>query len=78
MTLSTPLVVQLPRRPGQKEVRYAHLLAGEPKPEATELGPAADAVPADRVDVLEHAVDVLRAELAELRVQFEEFRREFQ
>jgi uncharacterized protein YceH (UPF0502 family) len=30
MTLSEPLVVQLPRRPGQKEARYAHLLAGEP------------------------------------------------
>src|SRR5687767_8694784 len=25
----TPLVTQLPRQPGQKEERYAHLLAGE-------------------------------------------------
>jgi uncharacterized protein YceH (UPF0502 family) len=25
-----PYVVQLPKRPGQKEARYAHLLAGEP------------------------------------------------
>jgi uncharacterized protein len=30
MTLAAPLVTQLPRRPGQKEVRYAHLLSGEP------------------------------------------------
>jgi uncharacterized protein YceH (UPF0502 family) len=30
MALPTPLVVELPRRPGQKETRYAHLLAGEP------------------------------------------------
>ena len=29
MKLSTPLVTQLARRPGQKEARYAHLLAGE-------------------------------------------------
>jgi uncharacterized protein YceH (UPF0502 family) len=26
-----PYVVQLPKRPGQKEARYAHLLAGEPE-----------------------------------------------
>ena len=26
-----PLVARLPRRPGQKEVRYAHLLGGEPR-----------------------------------------------
>lgn len=78
MTLPTPLVVQLARRPGQKEVRYAHLLAGEPKAEVTEPGPSVEAVQTDRVEVLEHAVDALRAELAELRARFEEFRREFQ
>jgi len=27
----TPFVLQLPKRPGQKEARYAHLLAGEPE-----------------------------------------------
>ena len=37
MTLTTPLVVQLPRRPGQKEVRYAHLLSGEPVDESREV-----------------------------------------
>lgn len=78
MTLPTPLIVQLPRRPGQKEVRYAHLLAGEPDAETTEPGPAVHAVQADRVEALEHEVDALRAELAELRARFEEFRREFQ
>ena len=30
MTLATPLVAVLPRQRGQKEARYAHLLAGEP------------------------------------------------
>src|SRR5688572_5229503 len=41
ITLSTPLVVQLPRRPGQKEVRYAHLLSGEPQVDMSEPIPAA-------------------------------------
>jgi hypothetical protein len=77
MTLPTPLVAQLPRRPGQKEVRYAHLLSGEPQIDTTELSPAADLVKHDRVDALEEAVVSLRAELAELRTQLEEFKREF-
>ena len=36
-----PLVTALPRQPGQKEGRYAHLLAGEPDiPEPTRAAPA--------------------------------------
>jgi hypothetical protein len=79
MTLSEPLVAQLPRRTGQKEVRYAHLLSGEPQDDARE--PVAIEAPASqpgRVDLLEQEVALLRAELAELRARFEEFRREFQ
>src|SRR5688572_1464255 len=34
-----PLVVRLPRQVGQKEVRFSHLLAGEPKIEAVTSGP---------------------------------------
>jgi uncharacterized protein YceH (UPF0502 family) len=78
MTLPTPLVAQLQRRPGQKEVRFAHLLSGEPQAEATELAPAVDPVEPDRVEALERAIDALRGEMAELRERFEEFRREFQ
>lgn len=78
MTLPTPLVAQLPRRPGQKEVRYAHLLSGEPAVDATESGPATAPVEPDRIEALEQAVDSLRAEMAELRARFEEFRRQFQ
>ncbi len=78
MTLSAPLVAQLPRRSGQKEVRYAQLLSGEPHAETVELSPAVETVEADRVEALEQAVDSLRAEMAELRARFEEFRREFQ
>jgi uncharacterized protein len=78
MTRPTPLVAQLPRRPSQKEVRYAHLLSGEPQEDPPELGPAEHPMEADRIEALEHAVDSLRAEMAELRSRFEEFRREFQ
>jgi uncharacterized protein YceH (UPF0502 family) len=78
MTLSTPLVAQLPRQPGQKEVRYAHLLAGEPHYVAPEPVVRDDAAGASRVDALENAVTALQAEMAELRARFEEFRREFQ
>ena len=36
-----PLVMALPRQPGQKEVRYVHLLGGEPDPADYESAPAA-------------------------------------
>src|SRR5690606_24571854 len=78
-TLSEPLVFQLPRQPGQKEVRYAHLLSGEPQVEAAttmERPPASSA--ASRIDTLERQVASLETELTDLRSQFEEFRRSFQ
>src|SRR5688500_17641278 len=83
ITLSPqPLVVQLPRLPGQKEVRYAHLLSGEPEiadtPAALDVSVAEPRARNDRIEALEHDVAALRAELAELRAQLEEFRREFQ
>ena len=77
MTLSEPLVAQLPRRAGQKEVRYAHLLSGEPRAEAPQPAAAEDPVETSRLEALEHEVASLRAELSEVRAQFEEFRREF-
>lgn len=79
MTLSAPLVAQLPRQPGQKEVRYAHLLAGEPQVPAYEA-PATrqETAGPSRMDLMEQELSALRGELAELRSQFEEFRRQFQ
>lgn len=80
-----PLVARLPRRPGQKEVRYAHLLSGEP-PQADVPGTAEEpALPIrradgedDRVAALERTVKELRAEVAALRADLDAFRAQFQ
>ena len=78
MTLTTPLVVQLPRQPGHKEVRYGHLLAGQPEMPVVEPKVASGGADDERVTALEHTVDTLRNELADLRSAFDEFRRQFQ
>ena len=79
------LVARLARRPGQKELRYAHLLAGEPTwteaaaaPDAPRASPAAAPADDDRVAALERTVGELRAELTALRERFDEFRAQFQ
>jgi uncharacterized protein len=74
-----PLVARLPRRPGQKEVRYAHLLAGEAVDTTPDDAAPADA-PArgDRVAALEETVAGLREEVAALRAELAEFRRQFE
>lgn len=83
-----PLVVRLPRRPGQKESRWAHLLSGPVDLEA--LAAADDAAmraantagapaPDDaRVETLERRVDELGAEVAALRAELAAFRAQFQ
>jgi uncharacterized protein len=79
-----PLVVRLPRRPGQKEVRYAHLLSGEPTqvdspPTAEEPATATRAgAEDDRVAALERTVEELRTEVAALRAELNAFRAQFQ
>lgn len=75
-SLAQPLVVQLPRQPGQKEIRYAHLLSGQPPVQPPAAGPAGEG--GSRVDKLERQVASLLIELEDLRSQFEEFRRSFQ
>jgi uncharacterized protein YceH (UPF0502 family) len=83
--IARELVVELPRRPGQKEVRYAHLLSG-PVTAATEERDARSARDGssarthagdERIALLEATVADLRGELAELRTRFEEFQSQF-
>ena len=68
-----PLVVRLPRQAGQKEVRFAHLLAGEVPVETVAEAPRVSAR-----DALEQKVERLGTELENLRQEFEEFKKQFQ
>jgi uncharacterized protein len=68
---SGPLAKKLPRQPGQKEARYAHLLAGEPTVEAG-VSDTPAAAPS-RVQQLDTELQELRAEVADLKRRFEEF-----
>ena len=73
-----PLVRQLPRQPGTKESRWAHLLAAEV--EAWEPPPSAPHAPADdeRVARLEAEVEGFRKQLADLKQELEKFRKQFE
>ena len=68
-----PLVVRLPRQPGQKEGRFAHLLSGEIDVEAI-----VETERPSRRAGLEERVDALTAEVEKLKEQFEEFRKQFE
>jgi uncharacterized protein YceH (UPF0502 family) len=82
MTMSSPLVSQLPRRPGQKEVRYAQLLGGDIGQDVDAVGEPAAATKAptrdDRITELERTVESLTTELDELKGKFERFLQQFQ
>jgi uncharacterized protein YceH (UPF0502 family) len=74
-----PFATRLPRQPGQKEARFAHLLSGEVTYEAPPVPAPADArSEPDRLGALETAVEELRNELADVRTQLAEFRRQFE
>jgi uncharacterized protein YceH (UPF0502 family) len=69
MQRDPPLVKVLPRQPGTKEARYAHLLAGD----VVEAAPSTALVEsgASTMAQLEAEVTALRQEVAELRGQVE-------
>lgn len=73
-----PLVTKLPRFPGQKEARYAHLLGGPV--ETQETGNEAEPTSAGggRLAALESEMARLRDEVRDLRDQFAAFRRQFE
>jgi uncharacterized protein YceH (UPF0502 family) len=64
-----PFLVQLPRRPGQKEVRYAHLLAGAPDMTEDDFD---EELPPGKGINLEARVIKLETELAELKAAFDD------
>ncbi|HEX9424251.1 MAG TPA: DUF480 domain-containing protein [Pyrinomonadaceae bacterium] len=77
------LVARLPRQPGQKEARFAHLLSGEVSSEAVSQMESpreivTRASQADRVSKLESEVETLKAEVEKLREQFEGFKKQFE
>jgi uncharacterized protein len=68
-----PLVARLPRQPGQKEGRFAHLLSGE-----IDLESISETPTVSRRAGLEEKVEALAAEVEKLKEQFEQFRKQFE
>ena len=79
-----PLVKVLPRQPGTKESRYAHLLSPVAETHAA-LGASQDEPgqhqpresSRDRVDAMQAEIEALRAQVADLQQQFAAFRKQF-
>lgn len=61
------LVVQLPRLPGARENRWAHLLSGEPAMTAPPVPRQAEELPPGEVALLRERVARLEADVAELK-----------
>ncbi len=80
MQREPPLAKILPRQPGTKESRYAHLFAGD----VVEAGASSTSTLAtasgngDRIARLEEEVADLRRELCEMKDQVQKFRRQFE
>lgn len=83
MEREEPLVLRLPRQPGRKEQRFAHLFAGTPEIDASAslpIEPARVQVAAenDRITKLEDEVAALRAELEQVSSQLKTFQSQFE
>lgn len=83
MEREEPLVMRLPRQPGRKEHRFAHLLSGQPDIEETSALPTEPArlkvaAENDRIARLEEEVAALRAELDEVSKQLKAFQSQFE
>jgi len=83
ITRDEPLVVRLPRQPGQKEVRFAHLLAGDIDLEALaseveHLAATPKRSSHEQIERLEQKVDSLATEVESLKLQFEQFKKQFE
>ena len=82
MQREPPLAKVLPRQPGTKESRYAHLLAGDvvevETPEQASVTVERNPADAERVSRLEEEVSELRREVQEVKDQLERFRKQFE
>jgi len=81
--MTTGLVAQLPRQPGQKEQRFVHLLAVE-SGNTDQLAARSESVLVERVSVhtrletLEQSVAALREEIEQLKNDFSSFKKHFE
>src|SRR3954468_22753442 len=66
------LVAKLPKQPGQKEIRYAHLLSGEPALEAGTTAATTAPPSSSRILQLEIDLQQLRPEFQDLKQRFEQ------
>jgi uncharacterized protein YceH (UPF0502 family) len=76
-----PLVTRLPRQPGQKEMRFAHLLSGEVVVDIEHEAAAPTrgrGRESDRMLALEAEIETLKAEVGMLKNQFEVFKKQFE
>ena len=80
-----PVVKMLPRQPGTKEARYAHLLSGDVQIECEQAPEAAAETAAmhstsdgERIARLENEVATLQNEVANLKQQLAAFRKQFE
>jgi uncharacterized protein YceH (UPF0502 family) len=83
MQREPPFVKMLPRQPGTKEARYAHLLSGdvaglEGSTESLPDFQHANNADPDRLAALESEMADLRREVADLKQQVESFRKQFE
>ena len=81
--MTTGLVAQLPRQPGQKEQRFVHLLAVESS-NTDQVAARPEQVMIERVsahtrlDTLEQSVATLREEIEQLKNDFSSFKKHFE
>jgi len=85
MKREPPLVKVLPKQPGTKEARYAHLLCGdvagwEPAPESgvTTSSTTFGSQNGERITRLEEEIASLREQVVELKQQLAAFRKQFE
>ena len=82
MKREPPLIKVLPRQPGTKEARYAHLLSGDVElsmpDSAAGVAVASGASSSERIARLEAQIENLQSEIADLKQQFAAFRKQFE